>query len=40
MQQHLPYLLLIGMLGDGLESIQRWAAYHHERLDGEATEIS
>ena len=35
MQQHTYHTYyLIGMLGDGLESIQRWAAYHHERLDG------
>ena len=24
----------IGMIGKGVESIQRWAAFHHERLDG------
>lgn len=35
MKQHTYHTYhLIGMIGEGLESIQRWAAFHHERLDG------
>lgn len=35
MKQHTYHTYhLIGMIGDGLGDIQRWAAFHHERLDG------
>ena len=35
MKQHTYHTYhLIGMIGKGVESIQRWAAFHHERLDG------
>lgn len=35
MKQHSYHTYhLLGMIGEGVESIQTWAAYHHERLDG------
>jgi len=35
MKQHTYHTYhLIGMIGKGLEPIQQWASFHHERLDG------
>lgn len=35
MKQHTYHTYyLIGSIGQGIEPVQRWAAYHHERLDG------
>ena len=35
MKQHTYHTYyLIGSIGPGVQHIQRWAAYHHERLDG------
>lgn len=35
MKQHTYHTYhLIGSIGQGVEPVQRWAAYHHERLDG------
>ncbi len=35
MKQHAYHTYhLLGVIGEGIESIQTWAAYHHERLDG------